>query len=470
MLRMALRRWLALIVVAGLPALAGCGVARAEEPPGLRTRLEAAGIRFTLSYYGDLFDDPSGGVEQGAGYDGRLGLIVDADLGKLAGWSGARLHASVHQIHGSQFSASHLDNLSTVSGIEAPPSTRLFNLWIEQDLGSHASLRVGQFTAAQEFLISQNANLFVNSTFGWPVLTAQDLPSGGPAYPEATPGARLAFTPNDQLSVRAAIFNGDPAGPGAGNPVERDPSGLAFRVKDPPLLIAELAYAYHQEKAASSPENPHQEGMGARARPSRRPGAAGLVGLPGTVKLGAWVHTGRFADQRFDAQGGLLAASGGPALRHAGNFGIYGVMDQMLWRAPGGGDRGASAFLRMAGAPGDRNPVDLYADGGFDFKGPCASRPDDTLGLGLAFVRISPRAAAHDRDVAALAGTPTPVRDFEAAIELTYQLRLAAGWTVQPDLQHIMHPGGNVPAPTGASGRSPIRNATVLGLRTMLSF
>lgn len=103
-----------------------------------------------------------------------------------------------------------------VSGVEAPPAMRLFNLWIEQKLGSDANLRVGQITAAQEFLVSQNATLFVNTTFGWPALPAEDLPSGGPAYPEATPGARIAYMPNDHLTVKAAIFDGDPAGPGAG--------------------------------------------------------------------------------------------------------------------------------------------------------------------------------------------------------------------------------------------------------------
>ena len=496
---------LQLIAAVGAPALAGCALAwaydaaYAQSSPvavaqasseiasqpsssaslpeplkqmtdagGLRAWLEQQGIQFTFIYYGDLFANPSGGVKQGPGYDGRFGTIIDADLEKLAGWSGAKFHASFHQIHGSQFSAVNLENLMTVSGIEAPPSTRLFNLWIEQKLGNYGSLRVGQFTAAQEFLVSQNANLFVNSTFGWPVLNAQDLPSGGPAFPEATPGVRLAFAPNERLTVRAAIFNGDPAGPGAGNPVERDPFGLAFRVRDPPLLIAEVAYAYNQPKAGPSPGNPHQEGS-APARQSQSSEAASL-GLPGTIKFGVWVHTERFADQRFDAQGGLLAVSGGPPLQHAGNFGVYGIIDQMLWRVPAGGDRGLSFFLRASAAPSDRNPIDLYADGGLTFKGLLESRQDDIVGLGVAFGRISPRAAAHDRDIAALSAMPMPIRDFEAAIELTYQVEIAENWSVQPNIQYIVHPGGNVPNPFDPSGRSPIRDATVLGMRTMLKF
>jgi porin len=442
------------------------------DPGGLRSRLEQAGVQFTLTYYGDALGNPLGGVQQGLSYSGRFSTIVDADLEKLVGWSGATFHASLHQIHGSGLSANNLENLMAVSGIEAPTSTRLFNLWIEQKLGSGTNLRLGQFTAAQEFLVSQNANLFVNSTFGWPALPAQNLPSGGPSYPEATPGARLKFTPNDQLTLLAAVFNGDPAGPGPGNPMERDPFGLAFRVNDPPLLITELTYTYNQDHPGASQENPHQEGS--RARTSVRQSSAARSpdsGLPGTVKLGAWFHTGLFADQRFNAQGGLLGASSAKPLEHAGNFAVYGVIDQMLWRpASVDGDRGLNFFLRASAAPSDRNPINLYFDTGLTFKGPIASRPDDTVGIGFAFGRISPQAAASDRDLAMLTGTPMPIRDYEAAIELTYSVQLAQDWTLQPDLQYIIHPGGHVPNPLDPSGNSPIPNAAVIGMRTILKF
>jgi porin len=440
------------------------------DPGGLRSRLEQAGLQFTFTYYGDAFGNPRGGVTQGVGYDGRFGTIIDADLEKLVGWSGASFHASIHQIHGTQFSASNLQNLAVVSGIEAPPSTRLFNLWTEQKIGGETNLRLGQFSAAQEFLVSQNAALFVNSTFGWPVLPAQDLPSGGPAYPEATPGARLTWTPTDQLTLRAAIFNGDPSGPGADNPVLRDRYGLAFRVNDPPLLIAELAYTYNQGKS-SPQENPHQEGA---PRTSQRHGTEAPTGtsdLPGTVKLGGWLHTGQFADQRFDSVGGLLAAAGAPPLQHSGNFAVYGMIDQVLWRGAGSsGGRELSVFLRAVAAPSDRNFIDFYMDAGLTYKGLIDLRPDDTVGFGVAYGRVSPRAAAYDRDVAKITGTAMPIRDYEATIELTYQIQLAENWSVQPDLQYIVHPGGHVPNPRDPSGVAAIPNALVLGLRTMLKF
>jgi porin len=439
------------------------------DPGGLRTRLEQAGVQFNLNYFGGAFWNPVGGIKQGQGYDGRFAAIMDADLDKLVGWSGATFHVSLHQIHGTQFGATDLQSLAEVSGVEAPPSTRLFNLWIEQKIGSQTTLRVGQFTAAQEFLVSDVANLFVNATFGWPVLPSQNLPSGGPNWPEGALGARVEWSPTKALTLRAAVFNGDAAGPGTSDPVLRDPDGLAFRINDPPFVIAELEYDYNRGHRLEE-DNPNQE---ARALPAPQPtvparSTGGLAGgLPGTIKIGGWYHAGEFADPRFDNQSGLLAVTGGTPLQHAGDFSVYGVIDQMLWR---GGVHELDGFVRAMASPDDRNLISFYLDGGFALQGVFDSRPDDILGLGIAYARVSPQAAASDRDVAAITGTPIPIRDYEATIELTYLIQLARNWSMQPNLQYIIHPDGNVVDPNIPVGVTPIPNAFVLGLRTHLKF
>lgn len=433
---------------------------------GWRSKLEQAGVQLTLTYYGDAFANPWGGVKQGLGYDGRFAAIIDADLSKLIGWSGAKFHTSLHFIHGTQFSTINLQNLALVSGIEAPPSARLFNLWIEQNFGSNINLRLGQFGVGQEFVVSPTAGLFVNAAFGWPVLPAVNLPSGGPAYPEATPAVRLTWKPNDQVTFRAAIFNGDPAGPGNQNPVYRDPYGVAFRVNDPPLLITELAFAHNQDRTAGQ-EHPHEEGIRAQRRTRDGHGrSTSILDLPGSIKIGGWLHTAQFADQRYNTQGGLLAISGTP-LMHSGNVTIYGLIDQMLWR---NGERELNAFLRVAGTPRDRNFLSYYVDTGFSYKGPIDARPDDLIGFAVSYSRVSPQAAAYDLDLEALTGSPMPIRNYETAVELTYQMQLADDWYVQPTLQYIINPGGHVPNPADPSGRSAIPNAFVVGLRTFLSF
>jgi len=424
---------------------------------GLRSSLEQQGLNFTFSYYGDALANPIGGVERGLGYDGRFGILIDADLAKLFGWNGATFHASIHQINGTQFGSTHLDNLMTVSSIEAPPTTRLFNLWIEQAFTPAVNLRVGQITAAQEFEVSRYASLFVNTTFGWPTLNAADLPSGGADYPEATPGARLRISAGPQFTFRAAVLDGNPAGPGTGDPLDRDLYGLAFRVNDPPFFIAELEFA-HGEKTGAADVNPNEEGSGAEAANGR---AAAGSSLPGAVKIGAWALTG--------TQGGLLDVPAALPPQHWGNYAVYGVVDQTLWRVPGSAERGLSVFLRATTAPSDRNLIDLYADGGLTFRAPIAARPEDTIGLAFAVGRVSPTVAAYDRDVAAALGELVPVRDFEATIEWTYRWKLAERWFIQPDLQYIFHPGGNIAPPPAVAG-TPIPNALVVALRTTLRF
>ena len=416
-----------------------------------RAALANKGMQFQLIYFGDLLGNPSGGVRQGATYVGRLGLTVDADLEKILGWNGAAFHASVQQIHGHGLSGSYLDNLLVVSGIEALPAARLFNLWIEQKLaGGIVSLRAGQLSTqvapTQEFFVSQYGSLFVNATFGWPAITSTNLPSGGPTYPLATPGIRLKVLPNDQLSILAAVFNGDPAGPGEGDPQRRNPTGTSFRVNDPPLFIGEIDYAHNQDKDA--------------------------VGLPGTVKFGGWYHFGQFADQRFSVEGLSLAdprSSGMPA-QDRGNFGIYAIADQLLWRVPGTTDQGLGIFARASVSPSDRNLISVYFDGGATYKGLFPGRENDTLGVGFGFANISSRARALDRDAVSFSGIDSPIRDYEAAVEMTYQAQITPNWMLQPVFQYIVHPGAHIPNPVNTSGSSAIPNAAVFGIRTMVKY
>ena len=199
-----------------------------------------------VSYIQDTFGNPTGGIKQGATYGSVLYMAVDADLAKLAGLPGTTFRVNAYQIQGRNLSAENIFNYSTISGLAARPTTRLFELWIEQKLfDDMASIRIGQLTADNQFFISEFGNsLFINVTFGWSNLFIQDLPGGGgPNYPLATPGVRLKVTPTDQITLLAAIFNGDPAGTGfTGLQEIKDPAGINFRLRDPPFLISEAQY------------------------------------------------------------------------------------------------------------------------------------------------------------------------------------------------------------------------------------
>jgi porin len=400
----------------------------AFDPAGARSALGRHGIEIGGVYYGESFGN-WGGFDQGVEYDGVLELYVKADMHKLGFWKGLCFHTDGFQIHGNSITAANIGSLMPVSNLEANDATRLFELWFEQHLfDDKLAVKFGQLAADAEFIISEGGGYFLNGTWGWPSITASDLPGGGPAYPLATPGVRVAVNPNDRLGLMVAVYNGDPAPPCASdNPQVCNPHGTDFELDDPPLLMAEGVYRYNQHR------------------------------LAGAVKLGAWNHFGKFPDQRFDSGGAPIAVTGndGRPLEH--DWGLYGIIDQLIWRVPGSEDpQGVGIFARVIGAPSDRNLVDFYFDGGVTFTGMIPGRPADALAVGFAYTGISNQASAFDID----AGEPV-ARNYEALIEICYTFEIKQGWTLQPDFQYIFQPGGNV------AGDS---DATVLGARTSISF
>lgn len=382
--------------------------------------------------------------------EGLLDLEIDVDLGPLVGWQGALLHTNLFQIHGAGLSRGTLDNIITVSGIEALPSSRVYELSFEQKLfDDRFSLRFGQLAADTEFAVTQTGTVFVNSTFGWPNNMAVVIPSGGPIYPLAVPGVRAKVVPNANFSLQVGVFDGDPAGPARSgadpDPQRRNRTGTNFRTNDPALVIAEAAYAYNIEP--------------------------GSTGEAGTVTLGGWHHFGRFDSLRFDGNRVPLASpnSTGIARRFRGDSGLYGIIDQTIYREPDDPNDGASVFVRVAGGPSDRNLIDLYVDAGIAYKGLVPGRSDDTVGIAFALSRVSRTARAFDTDTILATGAPGPRRSSEAVLEATYQGVLGPGVTVQPDVQYIFRPSGGIANPRDPyAGR--IRNAAVFGLRTTIRY
>lgn len=409
--------------------------------------LQKYGVKFAATYIGEVLGNASGGVKQGAIYEGRLNLALDVDLEKLAGLNKLTFHANMFQIHGDGLSRENLQNFFVVSGIEALPSTRLYEAYFEKQWGEkRVSLKLGQLAADSEFFNTKYTDVFTNSSMGWPAITSFDLPSGGPSPPLAAMGARLLVNVTEQLSVLGGIFDGDQAGSGPGDPQQRNRYGVNLRVNDPPLLLGQIQYAWNNKK--------------------------GDPNLTGQIKFGGWRHLGSFSDQRFASNGVSLAAptsSGGPMLL-SGDIGGWAVFEQQIYRVPHSDDRGIGVFVRASGAPADRNLIDMYADGGIELVGLDERRPDDKFGIAAGYAHVSKRAQALDADYRALVAPDWPVRSFEGLLTAVYQYQIRDGWTVQPNFQYIIHPGGGAALPSGPLAGKALGNASVFGLRTTLKF
>jgi len=403
------------------------------------------GVKFAVTYIGETLGNPSGGYRQGAIYEGRLNVAVDADLQKVTGLEGLSFHANMFQIHGEGLSRNYLQNYMVVSGIEALPSTRLYEMWLEKKWGDALSLRVGQLAADTEFMTAKYTDVFTNSSLGWPAIFALNMPSGGPSPPLAALGARLRANLSDNWTIAAAIFDGDAAGPGSQDPQILNPNGVNFRINDPPLVLGEFQYIWNGKK--------------------------GDPGLAGKFKVGGWRHFGQFGDERFTTRGVSLGAlpSSMPATL-IGDYGIYGVLEQKLIRVGNDSDRGIGIFFRGSFSPPERNLIDYYADGGIEFVGLQDNRPDDKLGVAFGYTHVSSNVQELDADFQRIMGPTWPRRTSELLLTSAYQYQIRDGWTLQPNFQYIMRPGGGASDPFGANPGKVLKDAEVFGVRTVLKF
>lgn len=399
------------------------------------------GIKFSLREDSEIWAKLTGPGKQAFSYNGLTTAKLDIDLNQLAGWAGGEFLVSAFDIHGHGPSRSLAGNAQLVSNIEATPSVKLYDLWLDQTLfDGKLSIRFGQEGANDEMMTTAYAGLFLNSSFGFPGMPAADLPSGGPNYPMATPFARARLKLDGNFTLVGAAYNGDPAPPGTGDPQARDRNGTAFRLNDHSLGFAELWYS---------------------------PDSNGPASLPTTYKIGAWYSSDNFADQRFDNAGGLLASptSTGTPLNHVGDWAFYGIVDQRVWQPTDSKDRGVGVFLQVMGGPSDRNLSNLFVEWGMNWRGPFGARGNDIFGLAVSYLGISPAARQFSRDLVAFGGAATTYASNETVIEATYQAPITSWLTLQPDLQIVINPNAGIP---NNFGNRPLPNAVVLGVRFSL--
>ncbi len=433
---------------------------------GFRGYLLDHGVTVNAIYTGEVFGNPTGGRRQGAVYDGLLDSGLDVNLEKLAGWTGASFHFNTYELHGGSGTDNYVGDFGRFSNIDYYDSFRLFELWLEQDLfNGKLSIRFGQLAADKEFFGSATAALFINSDFGVPPTLSGNMPI--PAFASAAPGLRVRVQPTEAFFVQTAAFDGNPDPDSLGDPSPSFHRGTSYNrhgidinlnSKEGAFCLCEANYLRNQAKDAT--------------------------GLPGTYKLGAWYHTDTFSDQRVDNNGLPLnnPASTGVARAHGGDFGGYLIIDQKLYqpaaKAPAapakseGGkaappapadsstDAGLTGFLRLSGAPGDRNLVSFYLDTGFNYKGLIPGRDKDLAGLGMSYTRFSDSITRFDEDADHFDHLSYPARDEEVVLESSYQAVLTPWFSLQPDAQVIIHPGGSARYPT----------ALVTGLRSVVTF
>jgi porin len=349
---------------------------------GSRSRLEDHGITFNIDLTSDWGKNFVGGLNTAGSDFGQLfDFSLTLDTQRLLNWPGGTVYFDFQNING-EFGSTDVGDIQNVDSFHSDPRTQLAELWYEQFfLDYKLYVRVGKIDAGEQFNITSDAINFINDSMSQTANIA-----AFPAYPDPACGGEIFVQPNDHFYAGAGIFDGAlQHGIETGN---QGPATL-FGAPGDLFYIGEAGFKW----------NLHAD-------------------LPGTIGIGAWRATGKF--DRFN----------GGADR--GTDGIYLVADQMLYRMhPHTNDpQGLGSFLRYGWADPHVSAIEHHIAGGVAWTGLFPKRDADVLGLGATCALLS-----RDR------GTGFDER-AEVAVESFYKIQITPFFSVEPDVQYIINPGG----------------------------
>jgi porin len=404
-----------------------CGQALSDEIDDQKAHLIGEGMTPSVIYDGSVVADTAGGTRTGTAYVGNLRLQLALDGKRLFQAPGWTAFFQILSIHGGQPS-NFIGDAQGVNSYAAKSALRLYEAWGQYSSSSGRwSFLVGRYDLNSEFYRLASSGLFLNSSFGMGPEFSQSGIGGPSIFPDTSIGARVIFKPAPSILIRAAVMDGAPANRADGEtrfPGQEE--GL--------LLVSEIAFLTRPESDDSRGVAKYQVGRGAN-----------FPAYDDKIAIGTWHYTGTFRDLS------LVDIMGHP-LQHEGSGGTYVLIDRTLFRAAANPKARLSGFLQYGVGDGRVNQFGSYAAAGLNASGFIASRPDDDFGIALT----SARNGSHYIDF--LNTMAVPVTRAETTIEATYLLQVNSRFSVQPDIQYVVHPGTN---PTRA-------NATVLQVHFQL--
>ena len=311
--------------------LAVGGVAWGEIPEVAGSRLEPSAELIV-----DAIRLASGGEAVDNAFMGKMTLALDFDGAAATRLKGTRARFNVIATSGDSLS-SLTGDLQVASNIEAPEDLRVFEAWVERDLGAHASVLAGYRDFNAEFDVATIAAGLLNSSFG----VGPDVSQVGPSvFPRSYPGVRVRVSGDSGAYALAGAWRGVPypiADPVSGNDVEGTFSAI------------ELGWTRESFGRLGSPK----------------------------LTAGWW---------RFEASGDRIP-EGDEAV---GGFYALAEAEVVL-----GGGRRIGGFLRAGRTLDDSITVRDYVGGGMRLASISRVRPDDEVAVGIARARLSPASRAH---------------------------------------------------------------------------
>ena len=382
---------------------------------GERSRLASEGVTFDFFYVADLQANPVGGLEQRQVGWGRIRGTMDVDFGKLTDWNGLTFHVTGLWQFGGNLGAD-MGTLANPSGLVSAHTTRLDSFWLQQAfLDNHLFIKAGQF-AGLDFYGNQEygaSYLIEPLDYAFGNLFSTTYESFNPA---GTPAAEVRVIPWRTLYVKAAVLSGNR------NPYQQDPTGFHFAIRDSPDFVDEIGFTHDAQDLYSQTSHLDRKTY------------------PGSYRFGSAYNAGKFTN----AYG----------IQSHGNYLIYGMANQALYRAEDGSNRGVDGLFAFDWSPNALNRENSQITAGARCNGPISSRPQDGVAFAFVYTHIGDPFQSIDVPLG------VPVLGSEKAIELNYAAQIKPYLLWQPVFQYYWDVGGNTRIP----------NAAVFGFRVKVDF
>ncbi|MCU1220354.1 MAG: Carbohydrate-selective porin [Candidatus Angelobacter sp.] len=374
---------------------------------GERSRLLERGVRFDFQYVADwLWNIESEQKERLASWN-RFRGTVDIDFGALADHPGLYFHATALWQAGGNLGA-HLGLLTSPSGMSSQNTFRLDSWWVEKRwLNQRLTARVGQF-AGQDFYGAQHyAASFIFEPMGYAL--ANLFTTFESFDPPSTPAMEVRVVPMRNLYVKSMVESEDR------NPFAHNPTGLVPQFRGVPVSVSEIGFT------------PGKKATSLRAFDT----VESRKGYSGLYQFGASYNPGKFT-------------SPSSTIPKPGNYLLYWMASQALWRVDPKGAKGFDATFAYDWSPPDINRNNTLLTAGLRFNEPLPLRRHNTMSVGYVQNRLSQQFVPNSR--------PENGAEFNTLVDVAPMAFL------QPVIQYFANVGGRT------------QRAVVFGFRAKVEF
>lgn len=154
---------------------------------------------FEASYIGDVVNNFSGGIKKGGSYLGMANIKLSFETEKARWWKGGKFFIHGANTHGGEPSRDFIGDFQGVSNIEAGNLTYLHELWYKQTIGKFI-FTLGLQDLNAEFMTSEYAGHFINSSFGVHSTIADNVPT--PIFPLTAFGLQFQYQISDKITAK----------------------------------------------------------------------------------------------------------------------------------------------------------------------------------------------------------------------------------------------------------------------------